>query len=412
MKRSTRIISYFAIFTAVFLFGWAAAVVTNQVAESEIISDIISNPDPVQKEFNARAEAEGVELDTFWLVKEILEKKYVEDDEIDGDSVVYGATKGLTETLEDPYTVFMTPDETQEFNDNLNGDLEGIGAELTVRDQVLMVVSPLKNSPAKEAGLLPDDIIYKIDDEVAAEMSLFDAIHAIRGEKGTEVVLTIIREGVEQPFDLTIERDQVEVASVEHEELQDGIWLVTVNQFSDDTKMEFDQVINEIKLAEGRGIVLDLRYNGGGYLAGSVDIMSAFIRDAKEIVTIKYRDPQLNQTYFTDGKAQLPDIPLVVLVNRGSASASEIVAAAVQDLERGLVIGEKTFGKGSVQEVNPLPDGSSLRLTVAKWYSPDGSNIDHVGLEPDRTVELTEEDYQAARDPQVDAAVEYLNSIQ
>ncbi len=408
MNKRVRIISYIAIFATVFLIGFGAG--SLQVAPRSASSNVVEEND-FEKVFDEIATEEGIDLSVYWMVKDILEKKYVDKESISDQNFLYGSIKGLTMALEDPYTVYMTPEETTEFNSSLNGELEGIGAELTVRNQVLVVVSPLKNSPAKNAGLLPDDIIYKIDGEIAADMTLFDAINNIRGEKGTEVVLTIIREDKPNPFDVTIVRDKVVIESVDHEEVEPGIWLVSINQFSDDTREEFDQAINEISLADAKGVILDLRFNGGGYLSGSVDIMSGLLQGEKKVVDIKYRDESLNESLFTDGKAQLPETPLVVLVNRGSASASEIVAAAIQDYERGIVLGENTFGKGTVQEVDPLPDGSSLRFTIAKWLSPSGRDLDIDGVEPDTVVELTEEDYENDLDPQLNAAIEYLRNL-
>jgi carboxyl-terminal processing protease len=201
------------------------------------------------------------------------------------------------------------------------------------------------------------------------------------------------------------------VESVRSKEVEKGIWHVEINQFSDDTRMEFNRIINEIKLKNPKGIILDLRFNGGGYLEGAVDILSAFIRGEKEVVSIEYREAKNNEKLKTSGNAQFPDLPLIVLINKGSASASEIVAAAIQDLKRGLLMGETSYGKGTVQEVDPLPDGSSLRFTIAKWITPSGRSINKVGLTPDREVVPQKEDYEKKFDRQLDEAVKYLRTL-
>lgn len=408
-------ISIVLIFTVTFLFGWESAsyyilrhsekqtVKTSDVSPMAAFTSLIMQDDAVYEEAN---------METFWTVWDLLGTHYVEEGALDERQMVFGAIKGMVESLGDPYTVYMDPDETVEFDQNLSGTLEGIGAELTVKDQALVVVTPLKNSPAEKAGLLPGDIVYKIDGELTAEMTLFDAIMNIRGEQGTEVVLTIIREKTKDPFEVSIVRDKVNLDTVEMEEVEDGIYLISVYQFNDHTLPEMEEVINKLLLDDFKGLILDLRNNGGGYLEISVDILSEFLEGTVEAVTIKRRDEDLNETMFVSGKPRLAEANLAVLINDGSASASEIVAGALQDYERAIIIGEQSFGKGSVQEVDKLDDGSSIRMTIAKWYTPNGRNIDETGIDPDIIVEYSEEDYANDVDPQLNAAVEYLNSLQ
>lgn len=341
----------------------------------------------------------------FWKVWGTVSDLYVDESKLNKETMVYGAIKGMVASVNDPYTVFMTPDETKDFDDSLNGTLEGIGAELTVKEGVLVIISPLKNSPAEKAGLLPGDIVYKIDGNITSDMTLFDAITKIRGTKGTKVTLNILRKGKKDPFDVAITRDNVNIESVSLEDKGQGIYYIAINQFSDNTKTEFDNAIQKILLKDPKGIVLDLRYNGGGYLDISVDILSEFFKGKVEAVTIKKRNSKDNETLYVSGNAPLANVPLVVLVNKGSASASEIVAGAIQDHKRGIVMGEQSFGKGSVQEVDKLPDGSSLRITIAKWYTPGGKNISEVGITPDIVVPETEKDVAAKKDPQLDAAI-------
>ncbi|MEK9132960.1 MAG: S41 family peptidase [Patescibacteria group bacterium] len=347
------------------------------------------------------------DLDEVW---KRLQANYYDEKKLDAEKLKYGAVKGFVAAIGDPYTVFMTPDESKDFDDGLNGNLEGIGAELEVKEGKLVVVTPLKSSPAEKAGLKTNDIIFKIDGALAEELSLYDAVHRIRGKKGTAVTLTIIREKKSDPFEIKIVRAKVVIDSVTVKKLDGDIFHLTVNQFNDHTKTEFQNAVQKILLERARGIILDLRGNGGGYLDISVDMLSELLPGEKVASIIKRRDAKQNESVKTSGLSSLPDIPLVVLVNKGSASASEIVAGAVQDYKRGVIIGEKTFGKGSVQEISRLADGSNLRLTIAKWFTPLDRSIDDTGITPDKIVELTEADFKAEKDPQLDAAIQYLKS--
>ncbi len=407
MKKSTRIASYLAIFGVVFATGLLIgnSLPTHSLSSTQQETSVLNNL------FNGKP-VEDLNLRTFWQVRELLKNKYIHTDKMVDVKLGYGAVKGMVSALDDPYTEFMDPDETIEFNESLNNELEGIGAEMTVRNQALTVVQTLKGSPAQKAGLLPDDIVYKIDGEETGEMTLYDAINKIRGKKGTSVTLTLIREGKDKPFDLEIARDTIAVDSVTYEEsAEKGIWLVAINQFSDDTKMEFNKALNDIKTKNPKGIILDLRYNGGGYLEGAVDVLSGFIKGEKQVVSIEYRDAKNNEKLKTTGLPQFPEIPLVVLVNKGTASASEIVALAIKDMKRGVIMGTTSYGKGTVQEVDPLPDGSSLRYTIAKWYSPNGTNINGVGIVPDQVIEVKDEDFDKKFDRQLDEAVKYLKNL-
>lgn len=414
MKKSTRLLSYFAIFSIVFLTGWEAASYyhNKNVRATSGTQQEVPSPVAALSSLLSSQDENPADLSLFWKVWGIVSDLYVDETALNKQTMVYGAIKGMVASLDDPYTVFMTPDETKDFDESLNGTLEGIGAELTVKEGVLVIISPLKNSPAEKAGLLPGDVVYKIDGNITSDLTLFEAITKIRGAKGTTVTLTMLRKGKKDPFDVAIVRDEVNIESVSMEDKGKGIYYIAINQFSDNTKTEFDKAIQQILLKEPKGIVLDLRYNGGGYLDISVDILSEFLKGKTEAVTIKRRDAKDNETMYVSGNAPLAEVPLVVLVNKGSASASEIVAGAVQDHKRGVVMGEQTFGKGSVQEVDKLPDGSSLRITIAKWYTPSGKNISEVGITPDIEVSLTEQDAEAKRDPQLDSAVKYLLGLE
>lgn len=409
MKKSPRILAYVLAFLITFSLGWGSSsyYFSQKVAPAQNSSP---NDSGLGNLFGA-GNNDRPNLETFWTVWDILSESYVDETILNDQNQVYGAIKGMVSALNDPYTVYMNPDETKEFDQSLSGELEGIGAELTVRDQALVVVSPLKNSPAEKAGLLPEDIVYKIDGEVTAEMSLFDAIMKIRGEKGTKVTLTIIRRGIDEPFDVGIVREKVNVESVSMEDKGNGIYYLSISQFSENTTVEFSAKVNQLILKQPKGLILDLRYNGGGLLDIAVNVLSELIPGKKVAVSIKQRNAEKNQQLYVNGNAHLGTVPLVVLINKGSASASEIVAGAIQDYKRGILMGEKSFGKGSVQDIHPLKDGSSLRITIAKWYTPNDQNIDHVGIKPDIEIKMTDEDYEQKKDPQLDAAIEYLENL-
>ncbi len=417
MNKMRNIIKYPALFMLIFLFGWESSsyyvlhhsATTQQVSEADVspvaaLSSLLSSSQTKDKNGEA-------DLTTFWRVWRILADKYVDEHSINQQDMVYGAIKGMVSALDDPYTAYMTPDETKEFNQNLEGKLEGIGAELTVKDKSLVVVSPLKDSPAEKAGLKPEDIVYKIDGNLTSEMTLFDAIMKIRGPKGTNVTLTIIRMDKDEPFDITITRASVEIESVSMEDKKNGIFYISINQFNDNTMPEFYDKVNQLLLKEPKGLILDLRNNGGGYLDIAVDILSELLKGQKEAVTIKQRLSSDDETLYVSGKPHLADVPVAVLINHGSASASEIVAGAIQDHKRGILIGEQSFGKGSVQEVDKLSDGSSLRVTIAKWYTPKGNNIDKVGIKPDMIVEISKEDAKVEKDTQLETALKYLKDL-
>src|SRR3989339_336106 len=298
-------------------------------------------------DFNKTSQAD---LKTFWNVWDVLDTLYYDPTKLNTDQRIYGAIKGMVSSLGDPYTVYMTPDETKEFQQSLEGKLEGIGAELTVKEGNLVVVSPIKSSPANKAGLKPGDIIYLIDGNATSEMTLFEAITKIRGPKGSKVVLTIIRQDKPQPFEVTIIRETIDIPSVEAE-YRDNIAIITVNQFNEVTLPEFNKVEGDILMKQPKGIIVDLRYNGGGYLDTSIKLLSKFFENKEKSVIIKQKENNKNEIIYTFGKGKLSNYPLVVLINQGSASASEIFAGAIQDLKRGILIGEQSHGKGSVQQI-------------------------------------------------------------
>ena len=382
----------------VFMLGWNVGVNHTYRKQGIDTTNVVLTP---------YGETETVNMQLFWDTWNILSGRYVDPHILDSQKMIFGAIKGMVDALEDPYTIFMTPKENKDFQDVLSGTLEGIGAELTIRNGMLTIISPLKGSPAKKAGLQPEDVIYAVDGELVGEMTFEEAVLRIRGEKGTQVTLTILRQGEQEPIDITITRDTINIESVTWE-MKNGIAIIEINQFGTNTRWEFSKIINEILNSRPKGIILDLRYNGGGYLDGAIDIVSEFIEKGK-VVTIKKRNPEEDEVIYVNGQARMANQPLVVLINKGSASASEIVAGAIQDHERGTVIGVNSFGKGTVQEVENLIGGSSLRLTVAKWFTPDDINISETGITPDVIVELDADDLENGDDPQLQAAIEHIS---
>ena len=308
----------------------------------------------------------------------------------------------------DPYSVFLTPTDATQFQDDLKGNFDGIGAEIAVKNNQLIVVSPLADSPAMKAGLKPKDWIIKINGTSTAGMDSNTAVGFIRGKAGTVVILTIFRDGFKAPQDFKITRAPISVKSLTLDYVaNDQIAQIKVRQFNDDTMPLFDSAINDIIAKQSvKKVILDLRGNPGGYLEAAVQMAGEWDGN-RVVVSEKNRDGQ--ETPHSAGKiARLAGYQTVVLVDGGSASASEIVAGALKDWGKAKIVGMKTFGKGSVQDLTDLPDGSEIKLTIAKWFTPNGANIDEQGIEPDVKVDLTEDDYNKDRDPQLDKAVELL----
>lgn len=358
---------------------------------------LISNPE------------EEVDLTLFWGVWRLLLRHYIDPGDLRVTPMLLGAVKGLVSSLGDPYTTFMEPKMTKEFRLSLHGELEGIGAQLTIRNESIVVVAPLKGSPAAAAGLEAEDIVVEVDHQSVIGLELMDVVHLIRGPKGTTVILKIARRGEFDLIDIPIVRDMIAVPSVESraEETASGsVGIIALNQFGEDSLDETVKAIETLQKENIKGLILDLRFNGGGYLEGAVDLTSLFLEKGK-VVTVERRDA-IPQHYYVSGRPVAKSIPLVVLINRASASASEIVAGALRDHGRATIIGETSFGKGTVQEVVDLPGGSSLRVTVAKWLTPGGRDLGEGGVEPDVKVERTKEDFEKDRDPQLDAAIEHV----
>lgn len=344
----------------------------------------------------------------FEMVWDRVGEKFV-DQPVDQETLFYGALGGIVDGVGDPYSVFFPPERTATFKDELQGQFEGIGAEIGIKDEQLQVIAPLAGTPAAEAGLLPGDLILTIDGTESATLSLEEAVFMIRGEQGTEVTLLIFRADAGEPFEVKITREKIDVESVSFEVMEIGekkIGYIKIVSFSDDTTSGFKKAVRELLVEDIDGVIVDLRNNPGGFLVSSVDIASAWIEDGT-IVYEQYSDGS-RIPHDSDGKVTLGHINTVVLLNEGSASASEILAGALQDHRKATIIGEQSFGKGSVQDFEEFRDGSSLKLTVARWLTPNGTLIEGQGITPDQIVEYTFEDFQNDLDPQLDAALDFF----
>lgn len=348
----------------------------------------------------------------FWNVWEAIEKRYVAQP-VDGRKLFYSAIQGLVAGTDDPYSVFFPPDASKDFMDEINGNFEGIGAEIGVRNNQLTIIAPLAGSPAERAGLLAGDVLLGIDDVDAQSLTLNDAVQKIRGPEGTTVKLLLQREGTPELVELTIERKTIHIESVRYEEINASdqrIAFITITNFNSDTAKKFQEVVNVVILNKPDGIILDLRNNPGGFLDVAVNIASSFVPQGAVVVIEQSKD-NVEKPYTASGAAALQQFPTIVLVNRGSASASEILAGALQDHGKATIVGTTTFGKGTVQDLQSFDDGSSLKLTVARWLTPNRHLIDNVGITPDTVVDRSVDDIEAGRDPQKDAAVLFFTDV-
>ncbi len=352
---------------------------------------------------------QDIDFNLFWDLWDSLKTRYVDQEEITDKRLFYGALKGMTEAVDDPYTVFMNPQKTRSFNESMSGTFEGIGAEVGLKDGVLTIIAPLAGMPAEKAGLKAGDMVLAVNEEFTKDMTLDEAVNKIRGEEGTDVILTILSQNSEETRDVTITRGVIKVDSVKTEVLDGNIYKIEISNFNDDTEMLFNRAIEEILTKDIKGIILDLRNNPGGYLDTSVEVSSEWIEEGP--VVIERFGDGTERKYEARGSARLKDYPTLVLVNMGSASASEIVSGALQDYKKGVILGEKTFGKGSVQSLEPFSDGSSVKITVAKWLTPNGTSISEEGISPDIEVEYTLEDYEEEKTPQLDEAIKTLNKM-
>jgi carboxyl-terminal processing protease len=348
-----------------------------------------------------------IDFSLFWKTWDLIKTNYVDQDKLTDKQMFYGALSGLVSSVDDPYTVFMNPEESKLFNEDLTGTFSGIGAEVGLRNDVVTIIAPLAGTPAERAGLRSGDKVYAIDKQSTVGLTVDEAVKKIRGDKGTTVTLTIARNG-DKLRDISITRDTIVVKSVAtNYDQASGLYTITVSNFNADTEPLFQAAIQDIERQKPRGLILDLRNNPGGYLDAAVAIASFWISDGV-IVSEQFSNQSATQPQHARGLAPLAGLPTVVLINQGSASASEIVAGALMDHQQATTIGKTTYGKGSVQVVRDLPDGSMVKITTAKWLTPNGTSINDKGIKPNIEVELTEDDFNKNVDPQMVKARQFL----
>ncbi|MBN1642816.1 MAG: PDZ domain-containing protein [Anaerolineae bacterium] len=364
-------------------------------------------PAPTPLPSPTRQVERGDTFDIFWEAWQVLQDQFF-GELPDESELPYAAIQGVIATTGDPYTAFLDPVRAEVVSSDLDGSFEGIGATVRLRaDGKLEIVQPLPDHPAIRAGLRAGDVVLQVDGTDIEGMNLYEAVSLIRGPAGTVVRLLVQRAGIEEPFEVRVTRARIEQPVVETERLEGGIAYLRLNRFGQTATDEVAAALAELLDGETQGLILDLRGNPGGYLSAAIEVASQFV-DHDPILIERFRD-DTQRTYAPVAGGLALDIPLVVLVDGGSASASEIVAGAVQDTERGTLIGTRTLGKGSVQLVNTLSDGSQLRVTTAAWFTPAGRAIHGEGLQPDIEVAFTEEDIASGHDPQLERAIAYLS---
>jgi carboxyl-terminal processing protease len=389
-----------------FIAGFASIVIISlvfvsglQFGNGEWSIKLNQKPVPANKSLPERLDYSSVNE-----VYQALRRKY--DGKLDENALMTGMKKGLVEAAGDPYTTYLDTAEAKDFKEQLDGSFTGIGAELSKQGTNIVVISPSSGYPAEKAGIKPKDIIAEIDGQDASGLSVDEAVKRIRGEKGTTVKLTVIR-GDQQRIDMSIVRDTITIPSVEYKVLDNNIGYIKISRFSEDTAGLVDQAAKDFNEKAVKGIVLDLRNNPGGYLNSAVSVSNQWLKDGQLILEEK-RAGKVIQSFSAQGDGQLVGVPTVVLINEGSASASEIAAGALKDNKVATVVGVTSFGKGSVQEFNSFKGGDVLKVTVARWYTPSGKNIDKEGIEPNYTVVLTDEDIKAKSDKQLESAKNQL----
>ncbi len=400
--------------TAAYLAGAGTVVAVQALRGTPVIPQV----QPLERERAGElGEAAGTPQDLkedfqpFWEAWDLLWQEYYRRDELDRKALIQGAIQGLMEATGDPYTFYSTPEENRIAQEDMSGEFEGIGAYIEVdKEGRLLIVSPIKDTPADRAGLKPGDQIVAIDGESTEGITIMEAVLKIRGPKGTKVTLTIYRASEDRTFDVEIVRDRIPIVTVNYEMLDDGIAYVQITQFGARTTEELDRALKELLKEEPKGLILDLRNNPGGFLRTAQEVLGRFLPEDALALYERFPDEDIPRKVIPPvrGKA-VTDLPMVVLINEGSASASEIVAGALQDHGRATLVGVTSFGKGTVQNVHDLSDGSSVRITIAEWLTPEKRSIQDVGITPDVEVPLPE-DLQEGEDPQLDRALQILRS--
>jgi carboxyl-terminal processing protease len=349
-----------------------------------------------------------IDFSLFQKVWDLLKEKHVDRAKLDANTLFYGAINGMLSATGDPYTTFFDPKAQKAFSEEITGKFDGIGAEMGIKDNVLTIIAPLEGTPAEKAGLRPGDKVLKIDGKTTNGVSIDDAVGKIRGPKGTTVMLSIYRIGEAESRDVSVTRDVINVKSVKLTNRDDGLSVIRVARFGEDTEPEFMQAVKDVVAKHPKGLVLDLRSDPGGYLDVAVSMASRMLPQGKTVVIEEDASGARKETKSMGGDV-LSSVPTAVLIDEGSASASEILAGALRENRDNVtLVGKKSYGKGSVQELIPIGKTMSVKITVARWLTPKGNQINEKGIAPDVDVDITMDDLKNDRDPQMDKAVELL----
>ncbi|MCR4322680.1 MAG: S41 family peptidase [Candidatus Azambacteria bacterium] len=400
-KRIIKVVGVFFVILIAYFFGFYTG--ESSVPSLEKVQNVINKEQQVgvQADFNI-----------FWDAWKTATDKYVDRKTLDPQAMVYGAVGGMVASLGDPYTSFFTPEQSKMLEDDINGSFSGIGAEIGFKNGALTIIAPLKDSPAEKAGIHAGDRIGRIDSIFTGDLSLEEAVLKIRGERSTQVVLSIMREGFDEPRDFTITRDVIRVPLVAFRMEQGGIAYIQLFNFLGNVDQEFQTIARQALAQGAKKIVLDLRNNPGGFLDSAIETASFFVPEGEIVAIEDFGNNGKKQNEFrSSGYRYFQSLPVVVLIDGGSASAAEIVAGALRDTRGVPLVGEKTFGKGSVQEVIDLANGTSIKITVAKWLTPSGASIHEQGIEPTVQVAMTAQDREEGRDPQLEKAFEIARNL-
>lgn len=347
-----------------------------------------------------------LDLSLFWEAYNRIENQYVDSEHIDKEKLVHGAIQGMVNSLDDPHTKFFNPEESKRFLEDVSGYYEGVGMEVGLRENKIKIISPIKNTPADKAGVQSGDEIIKIEDQSTSDMTLEEAVDIMRGERDTSVDITILRDGEEEK--LTLTRDRIQIPSVDFEVLEDDVAYLKIHYFHQDLLNEFNKIVPQITSSNTDKMVIDLRNNPGGALNSALEVAEYFLDKDDVVVKSQGMNGEIEEVYKAEGSSVKLNHELVILVNEGSASASEILAGAFRYHNDAKIVGETSYGKGSIQTMVNLSDMSNLKITVSHWVTPDGKLIKEKGIEPDHQVPLNEEDYENETDPQLDKAIEIL----
>lgn len=403
-KYKTHIVAALVTIALVFYGGFAYG--RGYKTDEEKLAGIINKTDTLN----------SVDFAAFWKAWNVVNEKFISSvststEKVSDQARVYGAIGGMVSALNDPYTVFFPPVEAKSFGEQISGQIEGVGMEVGMKDGVLTVVAPIKDTPAYKAGIKPGDKILKIDDTVTNTLNGDSAVKLIRGKKGTPVRLTLYREGVKEPFEISVIRDVINMPTVDTEKRGD-VFIIRLYSFSAISPDLFRSALREFMLSGSNKLILDLRGNPGGYLEAAQDMASWFLPTGKVIVSEDFKDKEKNQVFRSKGYNIFNDkLKFIILIDGGSASASEILAGALHEHGVAKLVGTKSFGKGSVQELVDITSDTSLKVTIARWLTPNGNSISHMGIMPDVEVKLDEEAYKKDKtDTQLNKALELLKS--